>query len=259
MEDCPSSSSTPNLESDPELLMPDFPDEIAIEILSRLPAKSLGKFKCVAKPWLSLISSQGFIKTHLAVSAESDDFSHHRLILYEFTDNRFQHRLYSASSLLNEVFDETTAAAEVFNIDYIIQPYELFWLVDSCSGLVCLINMDRELILCNPCTKKFKKLPGSEIRKSNTLGFGYDSLNDDYKVVEFVDNKVNMYSVKTSSWRKIEDLEVITPAYDKPVHYVSGTFYWSTNDGVDDWMIASFDLGNETYGIMDRPPKNNDS
>ncbi|CAI9117692.1 OLC1v1019143C1 [Oldenlandia corymbosa var. corymbosa] len=235
MEDCPSSSSTPNLESDPELLMPDFPDEIAIEIISRLPAKSLGN------------------------STESDDFSHHRLILYEFTDNRFQHRLYSASSLLNEVFDETTAAAEVFNIDYILQPYELFWVVDSCNGLVCLINMDRELILCNPCTKKFKKLPGSEIRKSNTLGFGYDSLNDDYKVVEFVDNKVNMYSVKTSSWRKIEDLEVITPAYDKPVHYVSGTFYWSTNDGVDDWMIASFDLGNETYGIMDRPPKNNDS
>ncbi|XP_044504084.1 F-box/kelch-repeat protein At3g06240-like [Mangifera indica] len=42
-----------------------LPNEIVIDILSRLPVKSIVKFKCVSKPWRSLFSDPKFIELHL--------------------------------------------------------------------------------------------------------------------------------------------------------------------------------------------------
>ncbi|GKC68084.1 F-box associated domain containing protein [Tanacetum coccineum] len=50
-------------ESIPKLLK-----EIIIQILLKLPLESLSRCKSVCKEWLSLISEQSFIKSHLALS-----------------------------------------------------------------------------------------------------------------------------------------------------------------------------------------------
>ena len=43
----------------------DLPEEIVLEILARLPAKSLLRFRCVRKTWYSNITNPNFISTHL--------------------------------------------------------------------------------------------------------------------------------------------------------------------------------------------------
>ncbi|KAL5998776.1 hypothetical protein ACLOJK_009724 [Asimina triloba] len=51
-----------------------FPDDILIEILCRLPKKSLFRFKCVSKQWLTLISNRNSVfpkTTHLGLVCQS--------------------------------------------------------------------------------------------------------------------------------------------------------------------------------------------
>nr|CAB3454673.1 unnamed protein product [Digitaria exilis] len=46
----------PGMEQDTALAAAYLPDELVVEILARLPAKSLCRFKCVSRRWCRLIS-----------------------------------------------------------------------------------------------------------------------------------------------------------------------------------------------------------
>lgn len=60
------------------LELPSLPQEMIVEILSRLPVKSVCKFRCVSKPWLSLISDLHFVNAHLRRTLENDDLCKRR-------------------------------------------------------------------------------------------------------------------------------------------------------------------------------------
>ncbi|CAH2034610.1 unnamed protein product [Thlaspi arvense] len=47
----------------------EIPLDLLLEILTKLPAKSLTKFQIVSKKWLSIIRSQGFIDTFVSISS----------------------------------------------------------------------------------------------------------------------------------------------------------------------------------------------
>ena len=48
-----------------QMKMSNLPCELIVDILLRLPIKSLCRFKCISKPWCTLISHPDFVKTHL--------------------------------------------------------------------------------------------------------------------------------------------------------------------------------------------------
>lgn len=45
-----------------------IPLDLTVEILTRLPAKSLKRFQCVSKEWLSTIRNQAFIDSFSSIS-----------------------------------------------------------------------------------------------------------------------------------------------------------------------------------------------
>jgi len=56
-----------------------LPNEVVVtEILARLPAKSVGRFRCVCRGWSAMLSSDYFIDLHCQRANRAD---HHRLLL----------------------------------------------------------------------------------------------------------------------------------------------------------------------------------
>nr|AFK44336.1 unknown [Lotus japonicus] len=121
-----------------------LPDELVVEILSRLPVKSLLKFRCVCKSWMLLISDPYFIKKHLHLSKQSTLFNHHRIIL-SATTAEFHLKSCSVSSL----FNSTSTVCEDLNYP-VKNKYRHDGIVGSCNGLLCFAIKGDCVLLWNP-------------------------------------------------------------------------------------------------------------
>ncbi|KAF2318752.1 hypothetical protein GH714_010470 [Hevea brasiliensis] len=145
----------------------------------------------------------------------------------------------------------------------------------SCNGLLAMYNR-RGMCLWNPSTKKHQNLPQfwshDEYNRNDKIlvGFGYDSINNDYKVIKMIQynsmylssNKndkirVTVYSLKGNSSTRIDDLNDYYIRYlrgDSGVA-VSGSLHWvvwSQEKRPDD-LILAFDLGNEKFRELPKP------
>lgn len=238
-------------------LPPHLPDELVVlEILPRLPVKSLLRFRCVSKSWLSLISTPHFIRVHLDKSSQNKDYSHLSLIAHTSAP-RFAFKNCSVQSLLQE---PVTHAA---NIDYPVEkaPSSIS-IVGSCNGLVCIVVDCEQIYIWNPSTRKSNKLKDSGfIRKQHCYtiyGFGYDEINDDYNVVAIlralnhVKIETKVYSLKSDKWRRIEDIPGCFPFYSWG-KYVDRKLHWPGYSGKQDRAVVSFDLAQAKYGELKLP------
>ncbi|KAM7466461.1 hypothetical protein LguiB_014023 [Lonicera macranthoides] len=136
----------------------------------------------------------------------------------------------------------------------------------SCNGLVCvgvIRNQEfiGELILWNPTTGEYKTLPDVQFNDDDriqTVGFGYDSSTDDYKLVRITScnclltitscrYRVDLYSLNTNAWKKIREV----PDH-KVVQFNRQSGKWATNGSIY-WgacrrsKIIAFDLKKEEF------------
>ncbi|KAK9052806.1 hypothetical protein SSX86_029436 [Deinandra increscens subsp. villosa] len=242
----------------------EIPPEIITDILHRLPAKSLGRFRCVSKNWLALISDPRFIKIHQNTS------NRHHLI-----SDSHHNSLYSLP-LINQNDEKPKNLSLLFPHAY------LFILHGSCNGLVFGSIDDfignNSLVVLNPTTNELIELPESGYEMLNNLleidimyGFGYDSVTDDYKVVTVSyfhynylippDNmSVHVYSLRNNTWRWVVD-----SPYDHshgkslPAVFVNGSLHWIANKCYDHLpVIVAFSLADEGFSEVPSPNLGND-
>ncbi|KAL3507791.1 hypothetical protein ACH5RR_033173 [Cinchona calisaya] len=245
------SASTPRI--------PTLPDELIFEILSRFPVKSLLRFSCVSKSWLSLISSKQFIATHLEKSSKNDDYIYHRLIysigcpIYGLKWSPLQPAFYSP------VIEEVTYIDH--HMKYLNKCLDKpVKILGSCNGLFCILIDRNHVFLWNPSIKKLRQLPCSGFQAKPydyaRYGFGYDKLNDDYKVVGIHEGVTRIYSCKTDSWKSIEDYIYRdgSPSYRQwafaKVHF-GISLEIGPNKSI--FKIVSIDLANERFGEVGYP------
>ncbi|XP_050217352.1 putative F-box protein At3g16210 [Mercurialis annua] len=180
-----------------------LPEEIVVQILSRLPAKSVLKFSCACKLWNSIIKNPNFIPTF-------SSNKHHPCIFILHYDGRDLKYKYSMR-FDDEDFDEYLFLQPVCN-----PPDEVGEVIGSSGGLVCLCYQNSridKLIICNPCIRKSLVIPKYSAHpfgwiRNKLMGFGFDSRTNDYKLflahlaIDSITN-VLLYSLNSNSWKKI--------------------------------------------------------
>lgn len=134
----------------------------------------------------------------------------------------------------------------------------------SCNGLICIVINYKDMYLWNPCTRKSKKLAGlvseSTSFRFTVYGFGYNVANDDYNVVsvsgilgEEKVEEVAVYSLRTDSWRKIDDFPPCFPLTKSGV-FVNGKLHWAGfGYKSSDMGVVSLDLARMEYGELQFP------
>ncbi|XP_043693184.1 F-box protein CPR1-like [Telopea speciosissima] len=247
-----------------------LPEEIIADILSRLPVKSLLRFRCVCKPWFALITDPAFIKMHLSQSLATNSnlcliFKTH-LIPSLATNSNFSLN-FNSSNLRSVELDvcEQEAAVE---LDHPLKSlvYEPF-VLGSCNGLLCISNYnDEDIFLWNPSTRTHKKLPiiTNPFTRFVAYGFGYDPITDDYKLVRVqqqfsghnnydLHSEVKVYSLSTNSWRTIGDMPFFHTILSKSGVLANSTLHWQTGTHNEFNVIASFDLKDEKFREIPLP------
>lgn len=126
-----------------------FPDDVVLQILARLPVKSLFRSKKVCKLWYRLSSDKYFIRLYNEVAAKNP------MVLVEVSESSE-----SNSSLI--CVDNKRGVSE-FSLNFLKDRVKVR---ASCNGLLCCSSIPDKGVyyVCNPMTREFKLLPRSRER-----------------------------------------------------------------------------------------------
>ncbi|CAI9765365.1 unnamed protein product [Fraxinus pennsylvanica] len=228
---------------------PRIPHDTVIEVLKRLPVKSLMRFKCVSKLWHSTISDSGFadglLITFTDVDASSQPWQPVQRFIRVSSDKTLHHQ---ASILLTD-YDVTQAI----------------------NGLVCLYdNTNNRIFLCNIYTRENLELPSLrfDTRRAKYY-FGYDPIKDLYKLLKVCSDKVGdifTLGIDTPMFRGGYPCEILTLGIDSSWRIVppatldlktqsiciDGVLYWG-RDGHPNYAVVAFDLMKEKFRVEPIP------
>ncbi|XP_058185944.1 F-box protein At5g07610-like [Rhododendron vialii] len=197
--------------------------DLLTQILLRVPAKSLIRFKSVSKQWLSLISDSRFARIHTQqnpsppISGLYFYFNHdsslslNRITRVSFCDD---HR---RTTLPNLRFLDGSGAG-------------ILVLHHSSNGLMLWSNGDQIYLVCNPTTQKFVVLPtlAAVASESKFRYLIYDPRKSHYYKVVVVrssyhknTSQFDVYSSESGSWKS----SVAAPWI--PNHWSGNGFVWN--------------------------------
>ncbi|KAL8512606.1 hypothetical protein ACS0TY_018917 [Phlomoides rotata] len=147
-----------------------------------------------------------------------------------------------------------------------------FTIVGSCNGLICLSD-DRvyymnTIILWNPSIRKSVFLPKPNLIYNSfgtftqCLGFGFDCVGNDYKVVritylDFVGNpQIEVYRLRTGEWEDMSHLgldDYVVYNRCRQV-FTNGATHWIAHRSMDNFnSIVFFEMCNEVFGTLMLP------
>ncbi|KAG7600455.1 F-box associated interaction domain [Arabidopsis suecica] len=224
-----------------------IPFEILIDIFSRVPARSIARFRCVSKLWESILGSPDFTELFLTKSVARP-----RLLFALEVDKE----LFVFSSPQPQNPDE--------NSSLVATPYKYFpkdFPINICpplNGLVFLQDLKRKLqVVYNPVTGESITLP--EVTATTSFKrsyFGFDPISKKWKVLYMewsrygTPKSTYVLTLKTGKclWRKIQDpVFPHTPTCDEIC--INGALYYGASlKGSYIYTIVCFDFRFEKFG-----------
>ncbi|CAA7045819.1 unnamed protein product [Microthlaspi erraticum] len=240
-----------------------LPEDLIEEILSRVPTKSLARFRATSKRWNSLSKTGRFANKHSA-SAPKESLP---IML-------IGSRLYLVNiSLLGMHGNDNVApSVNVGSQFHLYDPRYNSSRVDirdvfHCDGLLLCTTKDRRHVVCNPCSGETKWIkPSSRYKETDyyALGYGYDTKSSckQYKILK-VDcqdplnrNENGIYDLTSDSWRNLGVATDWSLVAEVRGVSVKGNTYWiALAITLDDFpnFLLSFDFSTERFQSRSLP------
>lgn len=251
-------------------------DLLVVQILSRLPARSLLRFRSVSKQWRANIDDDHFRNLH-AQQQRSPRSSSSPDILLCSTQCTTEPPTHEQPLLA--MWRHGSSSLRVINHE----AYEDYWIIEyapsnTCNGLICLVPFplhtvdipESSILVSNPLLNEYIKLPScttsSGIRC--TAGLGFAPVSKEYKVVCITTanqrhpteekGELKVYTLGSDkSWRSVQQQQQQCGEFkprlwkdDSPV-YLDGKIYWLI------WVpelahrsLMSFDVETEQASVL---------
>ncbi|KAK1398995.1 hypothetical protein POM88_008858 [Heracleum sosnowskyi] len=192
-------------------------------------------------------------------------------------DLQQQQRQRRRRQLVNQALDDATGQdlwrthLQFDRVD-IPRPSDMVRFVSCCNGIICLSSYEA-IYLWNPSINKFGKLPlefvstwepGPQINQlvsvlrniSFTVGFGYDNISNEYKVLRFMYKEredivpvVKLHCINADCCREIQGPILKKKIWCCPNNIVvNGVLYFDDGD-----QLVSFDLHDEVFRLVSLP------
>ncbi|ESQ46272.1 hypothetical protein EUTSA_v10000202mg [Eutrema salsugineum] len=230
-----------------------------MEILKRLPVKTLARFLCVSKLWACTIRRRDFMKLFLTESSNRPD---RLFITFQREDNR-QDGFFYSSHLTRNQGEASVATYQMKHLSY-----KLTTESPSVHGLFCYRTIcGFGLAVYNSSTRRCITLPQFE-HQSYIIQhlLGYDPIDGVYKVLCLTKprsffhtaEREPVFQVLTlgnekSSWKVIENSHPHLPF--KSQICIDGVVYYEAKVGTERKEVAvmSFDVRSEKFHVIKRP------
>ncbi|KAL4362268.1 hypothetical protein GQ457_04G024960 [Hibiscus cannabinus] len=240
-----------------------LPQELILDILSRLPTPTLVQSRSVSRAWHILIRDKALVNKHFNRLLGNDP-----TFILKIRDQPPQNQLY---------FGDFSSDVTIMTKKLTMPPLPSFHLVSSCNGLLCLRGTHASFgLICiyNPFTRDYIELPKLIAKHPShhvgVLGFGLDATTDKYKVVEVlykgitrrdftssspsVESVVHILSVGSPTWRNLGNFPFHF-MWQKSQVLVNGKLHWMSypdkNNAAN--LIMSFDLADEQFQEVPMP------
>ncbi|CAH2034677.1 unnamed protein product [Thlaspi arvense] len=241
-----------------------IPMDVVTEVLTRLPAKSLMRFKCVSKLWASLIRSQYFTSRFQMVSSQR---------LYMSLSNHSEGPNPNPI-ILSSAPHATTPSSFVVNHNLTIPRRICNYNPQYIRGFMCSSYNSSIPRIYNPATRQLVTLPDisstywSPECNDTLYCFGHDPVHDQYKVIcsRFLTTRRKteqwvLVLKRGASWKKASPALVdFCPVYYRPGLTINGVIYYLgmpyyTAHVTYSYVVVSFDIGSEEFKTIQVPGK----
>ncbi|KAJ0443376.1 putative F-box domain-containing protein [Helianthus annuus] len=252
-----------------------IPFELQVEIMKRLPVKSLIQFRTVSKAWKSMIDSSVFV-------ADYRTQAKHIFLRYDdITDLSLRY--------VSVVDDDTFPRNRVFlTPPRLVTEREYFRILGYSHGLFCFypgspVTRRGKALIWNPSVRKTVEVVVPNVAVGETyetvVGFGVCRVTNDPKIVKIthvvswediesarcIPWEVEVFTLSIGAWRrlggnlprKLVRFQFNT-AFDCCSVVVDGVIYWfatdrNTMNGGSCHLIISFDITSEQFGEVNLP------
>ncbi|KAJ9536582.1 hypothetical protein OSB04_un000231 [Centaurea solstitialis] len=251
--------------------MEELPTELTIDVLSRLPLKTIIRCKLVCKKWRNLVSDSSFVNLHLSRSPTG-------LLIHQIVKGT--PGIFKWVDIEDKVDDHRLNYDPLMSFDINMVPFLRNYLINkmgSVNGLICIrlaYLKNENTYICNPVTREIMTISIPQYYKQDFVviacGFGVSSVTGEYKLVvqtlkrnvPLNGNKLpwgrelvaEVYTLGTGQWRRLGRVPYWLDDCNFGV-VLNDHCHWIISNRNAHEKICTFDLNKETFQLFPSPPR----